>query len=105
MQTSYKKATFWIFFFNFEYWQQIHESQAKQLCHKYRNISTKKKDPEIAGEKKSKYEKKIVELQTTVQKAARSLCRKILRYQGITWLILQHSIRVLCKNKNINCVH
>nr|XP_022311194.1 uncharacterized protein LOC111116490 [Crassostrea virginica] len=61
--------------------KQIHESQAKQLCHKYRSISTKSKKKDLNATKKSKYEKKIDKLQTTVQQAARGLCRKILRYQ------------------------
>lgn len=57
--------------------QQIQETHAKTMCHKYNNLVNKieeKKD-------KEKYFEKLEKLQPTVANAATGLCRKILRYK------------------------
>lgn len=59
--------------------QQIQETHAKTMCHKYNNLVNKIEDKEKKN--KAKYFKKLKELQPTVANAATGLCRKILRYK------------------------
>lgn len=60
--------------------QQIQETHAKTMCHKYNNLVNKIE--EKTGKKdKEKYFKKLKKLQPTVANAATGLCRKILRYK------------------------
>lgn len=57
--------------------QQIQETHAKKVCHKYRSVIKKMKE---GGS--NKYKKKIKELPGSVADAAKGLCRTILRYKG-----------------------
>lgn len=57
--------------------QQIQETNAKKVCHKYRSVIKKMKE-----DGRNKYKEKIKKLPASVADAAKGLCRKILRYKG-----------------------
>lgn len=62
--------------------QQIQIKKAGYICHRYKFLMTLKKNPKPIWNEE--HEKNLLKLPKKVAKAARHLCRKMLRYKGIS---------------------